>query len=740
MSMRTRTWRPRFEVLEDRCMPSTFAAFGLDTPDRGPFPSDRFTVADSSQLTNRRINLPLSDVASRPSDYADLNVINTLDGFNLQARLSVSFSGPIDVRTVDSKTVFLIKVNDPTSPTERGGRIVGINQTVWDAATNTLHVESDELLEQHTRYALVVTRGVHDADGQPVEPSEEFDRFRHDLNFGQTHDAAVKEYRKDLLEALKAARDAGVAEKDIVTASVFTTMSVTATLEKMRDQIHTATPAAPDFLLGSGGTRTVFDLSGVSSITFNRQTSVSGPLSPVPVPVSLLRAIPGAVGAVAFGKYVSPDYQVHAGEYIPPIATRTGVPVVQAMKEVYFNLFVPAGPAPAGGWPVALFGHSSGPMGNKNDDPLRVAASNAAHGIATIAINIAGFGFGALSTLTVSQTAGAPVTFRAGGRSIDQNGDGTIGSGEGQFADAPRTIIGETDALRQTAADLMQLVRVIQVGMDVDGNGSADLNPSRISYLGLSFGASLGMMLFAVEPAVRAGAFNVPSGSRIEALRLGVRRAAVGELLAARTPSLINSPGITAIGGLSGPRPHFNENLPLRDGLPLTVRLADGTTQVIQSPVVNTAAGAMEIQKVFEWREWVSQTGNPVAFAPHLRKDPLPGVPVRPVLFQFAVGDQIAPNPTNAAILRAGDLADRATIYRNDLAFAENPAVPKNPHTFMTRIDSPNPLVRQIAFGAQHQLATFLASGGTVISRPEPSRFFTDLIDLALLEDLDYIP
>jgi hypothetical protein len=283
-------------------------------------------------------------------------------------------------------------------------------------------------------------------------------------------------------------------------------------------------------------------------------------------------------------------------------------------------------------------------------------------------------------------------------------------------------------------------VRVIQVGMDVDGNGTADLDPSRISYMGFSFGASLGVMLFAVEPGVRAGAFDVPSGSRIEAFRLGARRFAVGELLAARTPSLINAPGITAIGGMNVGGPWFNENVPLRDGLPLTVRLTDGTTQVIQSPVVNTVTGAMEIQKVFEWREWVSQTADPVAFAPHLRMDPLPGVPVRPVLFLFAIGDQIAPNPTNAAILRAGDLADRATIYRNDLAFAEDSGVPKNPHMFMIRIDSPDPLVRQIAFAAQDQLATFLASDGAVTIHPEPSRFFEDLFDLALLEDLDYLP
>src|SRR4051812_33446782 len=238
MRMRNRMCRWNFEVLENRCTPSTFAAFDLANPDSGPFPSDRFTVADSSQLTGRRVDLPLPDRATQPSEYDDVRVINTLDGYNLQPRLSVAFSGPIDVDTVNSNTVFLIKLADPTAPHEGGGRVIGINQTVWDVATNTLHVESDELLDQHSRYALIVTRGVQDPAGQSVQPSEEFARFRHDLNFGQSHDAALKDYRKEMLDALQAARGAGVAEKDLVTASVFTTQSATAILEKMRDQIH----------------------------------------------------------------------------------------------------------------------------------------------------------------------------------------------------------------------------------------------------------------------------------------------------------------------------------------------------------------------------------------------------------------------------------------------------------------------------------------------------------------------
>ena len=74
------------------------------------------------------------------------------------------------------------------------------------------------------------------------------------------------------------------------------------------------------------------------------------------------------------------------------------------------------------------------------------------------------------------------------------------------------------------------------------------------------------------------------------------------------------------------PELHFNENMPLRDGIPLTVRLAGGTTDtIITSPVTNTVAGAMAIQEYLEKRDWVNQSGNQVAYATYLRRDPLPG-------------------------------------------------------------------------------------------------------------------
>jgi hypothetical protein len=177
--------------------------------------------------------------------------------------------------------------------------------------------------------------------------------------------------------------------------------------------------------------------------------------------------------------------------------------------------------------------------------------------------------------------------------------------------------------------------------------------------------------------------------------------------------------------------------MPLRDGVALTVGLADGTVRVIQSPVSNTVPGAMQIQEVIEHIEWVSQSGNPVAYAPHLRKSPLAGIAAKSVIYQFAKGDQIVPNPTSTAILRAGALADRATFYRHDLAFAENPQLPTNPHGFLTRLDIPG--FRAITRGAQEQIATFFATDGAVVIHPDPARFFETPIRGPLPEDLNFI-
>jgi pimeloyl-ACP methyl ester carboxylesterase len=735
-------------------VPATEAFFGLDSPAAGPFPSDWFTVPDHTNITHRRVSLPLPDCQVYVSDCEDLAVINELDGFNLQPRLSVPFSGPINPGTVTSDTLFLVSLGS-AEPGEadmpqgtvvgrgRGeyrrslsedesympwGKVVGINQVVWDALTNTLHVESDELLAQHTRFALIVTRGILDAGGAPVGASDAFRRFRANVH---------TEYKQALLSAIQAARQAGVREEDIAVASVFTTQSATAVLEKIRDQIHAAMPDPADFLLGPNGERTVFNLNDLTGITSSQQTKVDPPVfNTIPVNLSLVKTtFPGAVGSVAFGRYLSPDYQVHPGQYIPPVGTRSGIPVVQGTNDIYFNLFLPSGPKPAHGWPVVIFGH--GVNDNKDNALLSVASSLANNGLATIGINMVGHGFGLQSTLTVTRTGVVPVTFVAGGRGFDQDGNNTIGSSEGLNAARPRSIVFPSDGFRQTAADLMQLARVIEVGMDVDGDGQRDLDSSRIYLFGISYGGAMGTVFLAVEPNVRAGVLVVPADP-VPIGRLGLaNRSILGAKAASRQPSILNSPGITVFAGRAVTAPFCDENMPLRDQVPLTVQLADLSTRVIQSPVTNTVAGAMAIQEMLENGEWVCQAGSPAAYAPHLRRAPLAGVPAKPVIFQIVKGDESAPNPTTTAILRAGELADMTLYYRHDLNRSANPSLPTNAHGFVGNLI--NPLMRPIALGAQDQTGKFFSSDGGLVIIPGPSPYFEFPIPLPLPEGLNYM-
>jgi hypothetical protein len=220
------------------------ALFRVDDRRACPFPSDLFTVEDPTQNTGLRVNLPKPDCNARPSDCADIDALNALDGFNITPRISIPFDGDIDLSTVSGDTVFLLRLGSTLPDAAPGSDVVGINQIVWDVATRTLHVRADEQLDQCTRYALFVTSGVHDTSGNPVR-SEAFERFRRDLDFGQTGDPRLKEYRKALLDALAALQRSGTKAKDVVEASVFTTLSVTTELEKIRDPTSGRTARGP---------------------------------------------------------------------------------------------------------------------------------------------------------------------------------------------------------------------------------------------------------------------------------------------------------------------------------------------------------------------------------------------------------------------------------------------------------------------------------------------------------------
>jgi len=251
--------------------------FGFDTPEMGIFPSDVFTVADDSQKTGLRVNLPWPDCKVRVSDCKDIALINVLDGFSLQPRVTVPFDGDIDPASVNSSNAFFVELGDadldaPADRSENGAsRVIGVNQLVWDPATPVLAAQSNEQLRQHTRYAFVLTKGVLDFAGAPVAAAEGLERFRSGASDWKASDLHLKAYRNELRDALTRLPKLGVSGERVASLSVFTTQSATAVLEHIRDKLRAANPEPANFLLGPGGSRTVFSLSDIQDIDWQQQ-------------------------------------------------------------------------------------------------------------------------------------------------------------------------------------------------------------------------------------------------------------------------------------------------------------------------------------------------------------------------------------------------------------------------------------------------------------------------------------
>src|SRR6185436_4433369 len=133
--------------------------------------------------------------------------------------------------------------------------------------------------------------------------------------------------------------------------------------------------------------------------------------------------------------------------------------------------------------------------------------------------------------------------------------------------------------------------------------------------------------------------------------------------------------------------------------------------------------GAMAIQEYFDRIAWVQASSDAATMAPHLEFEPLTGVPPKSVMVLFAKGDMTAPNPRTSALVRAGVLREKTVFFRNDIAFADDPTVNKDPHTFLQPLTAAG-VAGQVARGGQTAIADFFASGGATFNQPQPAKYF----------------
>jgi hypothetical protein len=642
--------------------------FDPSSPDTGPFPTDALTVADPAQKTGRRINIPLPDCQRRSSDCEELAVVNEYDGFSLFPRIRARFSGPVDTATLREGIFFVAFENLTNEEYGLGptGKVIPINQVIYDPQTHSVYAKPDELLDQHRRYALIVTSAVRDQTGDPIQPDQEFLRC-----LSEPSNSYCRELAGQIGRITALAERLGWTRR-VIAASVFTTMSATVWLEKVRDLL-------PAILLGfqRTGLKSAFNIADLATIVFRRQVR-RNPSQFQDVPVSM--ALLDGVGRIVFGSYRSPNF-LNPEQLIPQSPTGVSTTLPAATAEIQFHVLLPATAKPPSGYPVVIAGHAY--TGNRFGFTANVASTLAKAGYAIIAIGVVGHGSGAEGKVVLTEKNGAAAELPAGGRSIDMNGDGAIDVGEGCFS--LRGPFGFRDCLRQTVVDLMQLVRLIRAETDVDGDGTVDLDSSRIYYTSLSLGSFYGTILAAVEPGVSALVLNVGGASMLDSLRWSpsFQRDLLAPLLGMRTPPVAPNKGT-----------EYEENYVLRH----------------QPVKVNDVPVAMEIQNIFEMWEWIQMPGDPLAFAPHLRASTLPGVPIKRILFQIARGDQSVPNPMSSALARAAYMTNWSALYRHDLARAVVPQLAANPHTFSITYTSPESTA--ITLAAQEQAVGFFVAAG----------------------------
>jgi len=265
----------------------------------------------------------------------------------------------------------------------------------------------------------------------------------------------------DLAGLLAETQRRGVARSRIALAVSFPTQPIAGDLLAVRALLLERAAASPPRLELTDDAPEDDVAAGV----FDRESP--GPFAP-------LFAAKPALGRVARGWMRSPEFRDARG-VVDPRRVAGEVPPEDVRIDVV--LTVPGDfSAPH---PVVLLQHG---FGGSNLSFLEFAGDLAAEGLATVAISAVQHG-----------RRGNPITL------LDS------------------TPLQTRDIFRQSNIDQMALVRLVEAGIDLDGDGASELDPGDIRYYGVSLGGLLGASFVPLEDAIRT-AVLVVTGGRIAAL------------------------------------------------------------------------------------------------------------------------------------------------------------------------------------------------------------------------------
>lgn len=422
-----------------------------------PYPSDFFTIADSTLPTGRRVEVGASARLRTIEDRsADLHDGQTSDGFSTNAIITLVFDKP------PAREKLVRYLDDPSrsmSPASRtliiqasSGALlphfVDVDPLATEISRTAVVLHPLEPLLERTRYVVAV-RGVEAEDGARIAAAEGFRRIR-DAEVSDDLADLAERYERDLFPVVERA---GVPRAELILAFDFTTGSrdlVEVDLLAIRAQTL-------EWLAGRTQKVTITHVTGFEE----------GPV---------LRTIEGKIEAPLYLTSDAPEARA--------VRDEAGLPRISGVVEVPFRAQIPRSLELEGRGAAVEFGH--GFFGRRSEvdaDRIRALADH----LKLVMFAIDWWGFSRDDMFLVVDALVA----------------------------RPNELFAIVDRLEQAMSNWMALAAAIEGPLAKEpafartsSDSVAIYDPSRVAYLGASAGHILGGTLAALSPKTTRWSFN----------------------------------------------------------------------------------------------------------------------------------------------------------------------------------------------------------------------------------------
>ncbi len=314
-----------------------FAACGSDETDTGvlsiaecnplggngcitPWPSNLYTVEDSTTVTGIRIDVPDGALPTNADGYAiDPVGLNTFDGWSTAAPMIYSYDEGIDGSNLIPNTRYEDSVKD-ISPTTlinmaTGERVVHFAELdireKEKFGRQALYLRPSVRLQPNTRYAVAIRKSLKARDGTEIKIADGFAAL---LSGKSTKHERLEAHRAAYDEVLTAVEAAGIPRDDLIVAWDFTTGSD----ENIRRELL----AARDRTLADTGV----DGANLSYVLDSDEPNLNDEFRRVK------------------GTFTVPLFLSHDGDFrggISLLRDGAGLPVTDGMHDVRFSALIP---------------------------------------------------------------------------------------------------------------------------------------------------------------------------------------------------------------------------------------------------------------------------------------------------------------------------------------------------------------------------------------------------------------